>query len=707
MRRSIAVLLFVLLFASSKSINAQTESLQSGIPIERMLARGQSHSFTITLEAEQFLQLVVNQRGIDVIIRAFAPDGASLGEFDSPNGGEGPEQVSVVSLEAGVYRFEVTPLNQGENVATGRYEIKVIEQRKATDSELQARKNPELLKARGMALLTDVEDGLQLIRSPLTRIRLQLQIAQILGRSNEKTAAKSAAAAAEGVKEYIAGIDALEEDYYQTYESAMQLRQEVVQVLGQYDVDAALAFLRATRTLATPAQRHNEWDRELYLEMSLASQLTSKDPNRAVQLAEESLKKGFSGGLLDVVARLRVSEPELASKLAKQIAAKLREEKLLKNNEASSLAVNLLRLAHAPVRRFQNSRTAAPVKPPTPLLSEEEYKDLFDKLLAEALAYKGPVGSYSPERNSAQNILNTLKSMNSEMTAYAPSSVSAVEKRVVELNTSGDPNSARWEKYQQQINTGTLEESLQSVAGAPSEMRDQLYQQVAQKAAAAGDLARARQIVKDHIVNPSQRQQALSQIEQQAIYLDASKGKIEEALRGLNNLRNSRERAMIISQIVNQIGPGMKRATAIELLEQSRNLVSSSMRAENQEQMTALVQIAAALSRYDSKRAFEIIEPLIDQFNEMTAAALILNGFGQQYFQDGEVALQNGSNIATMAGMLSQSLGALGRANFDRAKAGADRLQRPELRINAYMAIAQQAIGENVGVRRAGFRRLQ
>ena len=278
MRRSVALLLFILLFVNPESFNAQTESL-TGIPIERLIARGQSHSFTVTLEPEQFLQLVVNQRGIDVIIRAFGPDGASLGEFDSPNGGEGPEPVSIVSIESGAYRFEVTPLSQAENLPSGRYEIKIVEQRKATDQELQARKNPELLKVRGLALLNEVADSLSIIRLPQTRIRAQLQIAQMVGASDEKLAARLIAEAAEGVREYIASIDAVEEDYYQSYEFVMQLRQEVVQVMGPYDSEAALAFLRTTRTLSAPAHHRNFSDRELYLELSLASQRLLKIQN--------------------------------------------------------------------------------------------------------------------------------------------------------------------------------------------------------------------------------------------------------------------------------------------------------------------------------------------------------------------------------------------------------------------------------------------
>jgi len=703
MSRSATVLFTIAILFSTGWAKAQSDSLQPGITIQRNLAGGQSQRFTITLEQDQFLQFVVDQHGIDVIVRVFSPEGKSLGEFDSPNGTEGPENVSVICATSGIYRIEVAPLGQFENVAPGRFEIKIVELRRATDQELQAGKNQEILKAEGLALLTELEDSFSQIHLPQTRVRAQLQAAQLLWPSDEKLATKLAGDAMEGVKEYLAGVDADDRDYYQTYELAMQLRQEVVQLLGPHDPEAALGFVRATRVLASP-DVNQSWDRELAFEITLANQMFAKDPRRAVQLAEETLKRGYSIGLLEIVARLRATEPELAAKLAQEIAAKLQGEKLLRNQEASNLAVNLLRLAHSPIRRFEPPPAdfAPPPKTPPALLSEQEFKDLFEKTLNEALSYNAPPGnSYSPEKNSAQNILSMLKGP--ELTAYAPASVAVIEKSVVELNTSSDPQSARWQKYQETINAGTLDESLVEVQRAPRDMRDQLYQQVAQKALNLGDLPRARQIVKDHISNPSQRQQALSNLEQQAIRMDASKGRIEDALRGVNNLRAPRERAMMLSQIVNQIGSGLKRAAALDLLEQARSMVGSSARAESQEQMMALLEVSRGFSRYDSKRAFEVVEPLLDQFNEMSAAALVLNGFGQDFYQDGELAMQNGSSVANFGNQLILTLGTLATSNFDRAKAGAERLERPEVRLTAYLAIAQQAIGEDVGGRRSGF----
>jgi hypothetical protein len=223
-------------------------------------------------------------------------------------------------------------------------------------------------------------------------------------------------------------------------------------------------------------------------------------------------------------------------------------------------------------------------------------------------------------------------------------------------------------------------------------MRDQLYQQVANKIAQAGDLARARQIINEHITNPMQRQQALRNLEQQAIYTAAARGKVDEALRNLANFRPASERAQMLVQIADQIGPGLKRSTALQYLEQARSMLGPSPQSEDQQQMYALFAIARAFARLGSSRAFEIVEPLVDQFNDISAAALNMNGFGQKYYQDGEVIMTNGNAVAETGNQLASTLGSLALANFERAKAAADRIHPVDLRLNVYLNIAQQII---------------
>jgi len=697
MRESLYTALSLLLLNSLLGVqfaNAQagSSSLQPGTPIERTLAAGQSHSYTISLEQDQFMRLLVDQRGIDVVVRAFSPGGRQLREFDTPNGANGPEDVTVIAETAGVYRIDVSPLSGYEN-PSGRYEIKIVEIRQATDQELHAGKNQEELKAKGLALLIETTQSFPELRRPQTRAGFQIQAAQLLWNSDEKRASKLMEQAIESIKEFIADVDSNDLDYYESFEIAMQLRNQLIEALGPHDPEMALNFLRSTRTLANPegAQFRGQGDRELQLELSLAGQIAAKDPKRAFQMAEDTLKRGSSTSLLTILQQLRPKDPELAAKLAHDIAAKLMNERLLKNLEAAYLASSFLHVARSPAGTQPGGDGASHPG----LLSEDEYRDLFQKVLSEALSYSMPgFNAYTPERNVAQNLLSTLKQLSGDLQRYAPERAAAFEKKWLEINGL-DPQGEARQRFQSTINSGTPDAALESIAQAPREMKEQLYLQMANRLAREGDVARARQIIADHITNPMQRQQAVRSLDQQVIYGAMAKAKVEEALRMLSTVRPVSERAQILTQIVSQIGPGLKSSAAIAYLQQARSMLGPSAQAEDQQQMYALLAIGRAFAKHDSTRAFEIVEPLVDQFNDLSAAATTLNGFGQKYYQDGELITINGNPIGETAKQLSTTLGSLALVNFERAKSLVDRIHSVDVRIDIYLAMAQQTIGPN------------
>src|SRR5262249_47299925 len=150
-----------------------------------------------------------------------------------------------------------------------------------------------------------------------------------------------------------------------------------------------------------------------------------------------------------------------------------------------------------------------------------------------------------------------------------------------------------------------------------------------------------------------------------------------------------------LSQMARQMGPGQKRSTALNFLEQARGMLAPGMQAQDQEQLNALLELSRAFSLYDPKRAFEIVEPLVDQVNDLCAAARTLEGFGQNSYNDDELDLQNGNNVANAAIQVSTALGRLAITNFDRAKQTSDRLRLPEVRLRAYLEIVQATIQGN------------
>ncbi len=156
------------------SKQTQSRELSMGQPIERELAAGASDFYSISLTQEQYLKVVVMQKGIDVGVKLFGADGQQIAEVDSPNGTEGPEPLAAIPTSAGQYRIEVRSLNA--KGAPGRYEIRLEELRDATAKDrdrIQAEKaitDAEKILAQGTGeshrkALEKYEEALPLFRA--------------------------------------------------------------------------------------------------------------------------------------------------------------------------------------------------------------------------------------------------------------------------------------------------------------------------------------------------------------------------------------------------------------------------------------------------------------------------------------------------------------------------------------------------------------
>jgi CHAT domain-containing protein len=113
----------------------EAKALEQGRPIERELAAGQSHAYQITLADGDYLSVKVEQRGIDVAVKLFGPDGKQILESDAEPRKQGEESVSLVTEVAGSYRLSVQPAQRVAPAA--RYEIGVAELRAATERDRQ------------------------------------------------------------------------------------------------------------------------------------------------------------------------------------------------------------------------------------------------------------------------------------------------------------------------------------------------------------------------------------------------------------------------------------------------------------------------------------------------------------------------------------------------------------------------------------------
>ena len=112
---------------SRPKIAAQSPAVTALVPdrpVERGISGGQTQTYQITLASGQFASLIVQQNGIDVVARLFAPDDKLIGEIDNESRAHGQEILEWVAPASGAYRIEITP--RYKSLPPGRYEIRVV-----------------------------------------------------------------------------------------------------------------------------------------------------------------------------------------------------------------------------------------------------------------------------------------------------------------------------------------------------------------------------------------------------------------------------------------------------------------------------------------------------------------------------------------------------------------------------------------------------
>jgi CHAT domain-containing protein/tetratricopeptide (TPR) repeat protein len=124
----------LLLFARA-AVAQQNIEVKQGTSLERVLTGGQSHNYQIRLLSGQFLDVVVEQMGIDVELILSAPDGRQIAHTDSTNGSWGPESMVAIADVDGEYGLRVA--SGDPHAPSGKYRIRVdgIRTATATDQE--------------------------------------------------------------------------------------------------------------------------------------------------------------------------------------------------------------------------------------------------------------------------------------------------------------------------------------------------------------------------------------------------------------------------------------------------------------------------------------------------------------------------------------------------------------------------------------------
>jgi uncharacterized protein YjgD (DUF1641 family) len=563
------------------------------------------------------------------------------------------------------------------------------------------------LEKKALGLLEEALADAQGLKLAENRVRAQVIAAGLLWARDEQAARAAFKSAADGVAALIGGLDPEDQQFFNAAQPVLQMRSELVQTVAQHDPALALDFLRATRLPRLEAFRGQaDWllNQEQMLEANVAALLAAQDPRQALSMAEEALNRGATTGLLGVLSQLKAKDPASASKLAGEIIQKLRSEDLSENGEASSLALQLLRMTRPadPVTQLP-SQSAGPVvlslsRPPdlvfaqsVPIMipdslsvDQQARAELIEKVIAAAMKVQ-------PNRGGTYNLFNALQALVPELEKTAPARAAALRQRVEAMQQTFNPQNDLWKPYQELTQKGTLDAILEAAAKAPAEIRDQLYNQAAWKALNEGnDAERARQII-DNISNPQQRAQMRWQLDQQLQTRAAQKGDYSDALQYASRLPTNEGKISALIQIANTAASRGDKQAALQVLAVARGLFDG--QPHGQAQFSSWLQLAQAYAPLDPDSSFTMVESAVAQLNELVDAAAVVNGFGQDSFRDGELKSQSGYPWIGLITECAATLSNLAPSDFDRASADAKSFRRADTRALAELMLAQNLLG--------------
>ncbi len=464
------------------------------------------------------------------------------------------------------------------------------------------------------------------------------------------------------------------------YFALFRLRQELLQRVARHDPQLALDMLRSSRQAPLEPVA---WMRDGFtppddrsLEQQIATEAAARDPQKALQLARESLAKGFSYQLIPLLFRLNQKNAEMGTKFAGEVISKLRGRNLATDLQGSSIAVSLLTFSRTPTGPTLTKPSATNQRLN---LEEEQRRELVELITNAALTEFGNA-----------NLLYALSEILPEIKEFAPERLALLQKKLTAFNQTLSKEERLSNEYNSLTRNGTPEELLKLADTASDNDRSWMQQQAVVMAAMKGRADSFREFINSEISDESRRKSLLDALDTEQINIAIDKSDTEELQKLLPKIRHKEERARVMSELAITLEKKGKHDEALTLLNEAQTLIKTGF--ENETQTNALLALVGAYALVEPAKAFGFIERTVDRANDEMTKLLLLDKFiSTGIIKKGELSMQHSAMIPIDFAVFKygKSVAALANADFDRTRAAADRFERIELRLMARLLLAQ------------------
>lgn len=505
-------------------------------------------------------------------------------------------------------------------------------------------------------------------------------------------------------------------------------RRTILQTIATRDADLALQFLLETRppklqeAINAQIQLKNQPNQpktandifsnrsqqfqvqqEIALEQSFAARAAEQDPKKAAQLLRDSLSKGVTEEVFGLLEKIHKKDAELAKQLSGEVVAKLIETDFTKEESSRAVALQLLMRYGSPKNQSTATTTAnsslvkSDDKTPPFTMDEKLLKDTANKFADYLLGASGFESFFA--FSSAMPTLERL----------VPEKLPQLKQKQASIRKQMSPEMQAMEESFGSMMGGdkdaSPEKSIADAAKMPAFLRQQAYNKAIDKMIAAGNGDKARSLLQS-APEGKERDDALAYLDSQLAGKAIEKGNLDEAQKIINQIGSDTKK---VEQLVNlavkihQKNTKESHEEALKIMDDARRLVNEF--AENKDEVAGVLKLAAGFAAIEPDRAFPLLNPLIEQANDVINATAILAKYNkrEQMFRQGEMLLPQtfgygGGNFSRYG----KELKMLAQADYGKTKNLIEQFRRDDVRVLLKLLLAQSILSDKIGFEGVG-----
>lgn len=406
---------------------------------------------------------------------------------------------------------------------------------------------------------------------------------------------------------------------------------------------------------------------ENMLEQRLAALVADQNPDRAVIILRDTLRKIISYQTVGLLKKLYQKDKETADAVFKEILQKLLSADFSKSWVEFQLAGQLL------IESTQESPVENTLKIDTEILRKlaEKIADFFIKEADQKAEYS--VTSITP------TLVKILPERADELK----------QKTILPRRSSIDFFPQNKQATELLKSDASAEKLLSEADKFPLAFREQIYVAAVNKIALAGDVNRAKEILIKNF--PIQRQDEMfATLNWELAYRAIEKGDFDQASNLIEQLpESSRFNALIYlgeSMLVKKPKDNQK---AVLILGKARGLISDTP--SNLSEIYKTGQLAAIYSLFDPEIGFSLFEQVIKKIADVSEADLIVKDFrGDSSVRQGEFVINSGFLFSGFS-EIQVSLDKLTRIDFEKTIKIINKIQRRDVRIALQLEVMENA----------------